>query len=445
MNNFMGRERIPIKNGYMVKNTKEKMSVSKRRKRIIQLLRKHKKMKTEELAERMSISPSRLSEDIKDLRREGFHIITKYGYRKLIEDNESDQKQRYEELDHATIRKFLLQQILCQDNQKNGKTRMELAKDFDFFYYGNTSGHISGDDSEKPVIKKVSSNLNRDINNASFKKKKVYKSDRLYPDENLPMLRRMAKSDMINFCDCYSLYREGALVKGLDEIYLVMKYLLYGNDEEEGKVPDSRYRVHGKRNRPEKKTLNYLEKILAEPYKFFALHISYRTHAGYWKKINLSVAYIVYVVDKNRWYLMGEDETKPVIVPLDAIDKIKCTEKENKIYHHKKYKQIAEEMLSISLENPQKVIVHFENQPFIKEKVEKLHQKRIHSSTIDCNGSELIYEDTIRGGRDFLPFLRQYGSSAIVEEPKEMRDAMIDSAKKMIRSYEEVWGDELSQ
>ena len=430
----------------MVKNTKEKMSVSKRRERIIQLLRKHKKMKTEVLAEKLGISSSRLSEDIKDLRREGFHIVTKYGYRELIEDNENGQKQSYEELDHATIRKFLLQQILCQDNQKNGKTRMKLAEDFDFFYYGNTSGRMTEEDSEKPAGKrKVSSNLNRDINNASFKKKKVYKSDRLYPDENLPMLRRMAKSDMIDFCDCYSLYREGTPVKGLDEIYLVLKYLLYGNDGEEDNVSDFMYRVHGKRNRPNKKTMNCLEKILAEPYKFFALHISYKTHTGYWKKVNLSVAYIIYVVDKNRWYLMGEDERKPVIVPLDAIDRIKCTEKENKIYHHEKYKQIAEEMLSISLENPQKVIVHFENQPFIKEKVEKLHQKRIHSSTIDCNGSELIYEDTIRGGRDFLPFLRQYGSSAIVEGPKEMRDAMIDSTKKMIRSYEEVWGDELSQ
>lgn len=117
----------------MVKNTKEKMSVSKRRERIIRLLRKHKKMKTEELVESLGISSSRLSEDIKDLRREGFHIITKYGYRELIEDNENSQKQSYEELDHATIRKFLLQQILCQDNQKNGKTRMELAEDFDFF------------------------------------------------------------------------------------------------------------------------------------------------------------------------------------------------------------------------------------------------------------------------------------------------------------------------
>ena len=67
----------------MVKNTKEKMSVSKRRERIIRLLRKHKKMKTEELVESLGISSSRLSEDIKDLRREGFHIITKYGYREL--------------------------------------------------------------------------------------------------------------------------------------------------------------------------------------------------------------------------------------------------------------------------------------------------------------------------------------------------------------------------
>ena len=285
---------------------------------------------------------------------------------------------------------------------------MELAEDFDFFYYGNTSGRMIEEDSEKSAGKrKVSSNLNRDINNASFKKKKVYKSDRLYPDENLPMLRRMVKSDMIDFCECYSLYREGAPVKGLDEIYLILKYLLYGNDEEEDKVSDPRYRVHGKRNRSDKKTLNCLEKILAEPYKFFALHISYRTHTGYWKRINLSVAYIIYVVDKNRWYLMGEDETKPVIVPLDAIDKIKCTEKENKIYHHKKYKQIAEEMLSISLENPQKVIVHFENQPFIKEKVEKLHQKRIHSSTIDCNGSGRLDEDTKRRGRAVMAVLRQ--------------------------------------
>ena len=416
--------------------------MSERRKEIIQLLRDNKKMKTDELVNTLGVSQSRLSEDIKALRKEGFHITTKNGYRELIEDSEDSQEETYEELDHETIRKFLLQQILCQNERKNGMTRAELAADFESLY----RDYI--EDSSADKKKKVSSNLNRDINKVNFKKKKRKKSDLLYPDENLPMLRRMAKADMLDFCDCYSLYREGTPVKGLNGIYSLLKYLLYGDDwdEEEENAGDSTYIVHGKRNRRDENALNCLHKILSEPYKFFALRISYITHKGHQKKLTLSVAYIIYVVDKNRWYLMGEDEIKPVIVPLDAIIEIACTERENKIYHHEKYKKIAEEMLSISLEDSKKIIVHFENQPFIKEKIEMLHQKRIHSSTILCleDDSELIYEDTIRGFKDFLPFLRQYGSSAIVEEPKKMRNAMINSAKKMIQNYEEMWGDELS-
>lgn len=440
---YYEKGRITIKNGEVTENIKKKMSKSERRQKIIQILREERKIKSEELAERLDISTSRLSEDIKELCQDGFHIKTKYGYRELEEKDTFEQV--YEELNQATIRKFLLQQILCQGTEVRGMTRAELAETFDSIY--NRDSERYGLE-EKNRKKKVSSNLNRDINEACFKKRKKGKTDYLYPDENLPMLRRMSQDDMMNFCECYKMYAEGSPVRGVDEIYYLMKYLLYGEDcEDEEDDAAQRYHVHGKRNQRNKTALDNLQKILMEPYKFFVLNISYRTNEGHQKKINLSIAYIVYVVDKNRWYLMGEEAKRPVIVPIDAIKKIKRTEEKNLIYHHNKYNTIVKEMLAISVDDPQKIVIRFENQPFIKEKVKMLHQKRIDSSTlcVSEDNLELIYEDSVRGIADMYPFLRQYGSSAIVETPKKTQDAMIESARTIIEKYEEVWGDGLSQ
>ena len=50
-------------------------------------------MKTEELANCLGISLSRLSEDIKALRKNGITILNEKGYRVLVEDGQEEPSQ----------------------------------------------------------------------------------------------------------------------------------------------------------------------------------------------------------------------------------------------------------------------------------------------------------------------------------------------------------------
>ena len=394
-------------------------------------------MKTEELANCLGISLSRLSEDIKALRKNGITILNEKGYRVLVEDGQEEPSQPYENLNRKTIRIFLLQQILCQNAGRNGMTREELAKIFQFRYGGEGDGWA-----EKK--KKVSNTLSRDINEAAFKKKKNGRSDCLYPDERLPMPRRMTEWDAEEFCCYFEKYGESSPVeKGLEEIYGLLRYFQDGSEDSSEENDDAvAYQVHGKKNPRDQRALDNLQKIAAEPYKHMALQISYKTNAGVEKDVVIAVAYIVYSVDKNRWYLIGENVSGVCIIPIDAIGMIQRTDIENTVYHSEKYRMMLEETLSISIKKKKKTVTRFENLPFLKEKLETIHRKRKKSKLrFSEDRAEIIYEDVIRGKGDFCSFLRQYGSSVIAEEPKAIRDTMIESAKKILESYEELPGD----
>ena len=51
------------------------------------------------------------------------------------------------------------------------------------------------------------------------------------------------------------------------------------------------------------------------------------------------------------------------------------------------------------------------------------------------DGNDYIYTDTIIGTANFRSWLRGYGSSVVVMEPKELADEMKESALKVIQLY----------
>ena len=50
-----------------------------------------------------------------------------------------------------------------------------------------------------------------------------------------------------------------------------------------------------------------------------------------------------------------------------------------------------------------------------------------------------IYEDTIRGLSSFARYLRAYGRSAIVSQPKQLIHIMCRSAIRTMQNYDKVW------
>ncbi|MDP4091062.1 MAG: WYL domain-containing protein, partial [Bacillota bacterium] len=47
----------------------------------------------------------------------------------------------------------------------------------------------------------------------------------------------------------------------------------------------------------------------------------------------------------------------------------------------------------------------------------------------------IVYEDTVVGINNFKSWLRTYGGAAVVLEPKELREQMIESAKRCLEYY----------
>ena len=96
-----------------------------------------------------------------------------------------------------------------------------------------------------------------------------------------------------------------------------------------------------------------------------------------------------------------------------------------------------DEMFSVSTEEPVHVRVCFDNTFSIKEKLMRLLRRRRFATLTEQDGA-LYYEDTLRGIADFAHFLRQYGKSARVEAPEELKTMMVDSARLLLERYREV-------
>ena len=194
--------------------------------------------------------------------------------------------------------------------------------------------------------------------------------------------------------------------------------------------------MHGKRNLIDSASKDLLNHFLLSSYKTNILSICYTTNKDHQLTTDFAVGLIVYSIEKNKLYLLGETPGHRTIIPLDSIIKFQNTEHKNTIFNSSLYHQIYHEMFSISVEKPYDVRVRFANQPFIFEKVKNLHKNRSLSTFyLSDDSTEIIYTDTIRGISDFSNYLRQFGRSVIVDEPPMLREQMIHSAEMIITNY----------
>ena len=197
----------------------------------------------------------------------------------------------------------------------------------------------------------------------------------------------------------------------------------------------------GKQNRISVEQLDLLQEFSRFPYANYVLLIPHTANSGECLTVELSVGIIIYSVETNRLYLLGRDtEKKIAIVALDRVrmEEVRIVQgKRNYCWHSPAFQRIFEEMFHLSTDDPVEVRVRFENMPYIAAKLQKLNESRKYSSLTRINGErELLYTDTIRGVPDFARYLRRYGRSAIAEEPKELADMMIRTSRKVIDLYE---------
>ncbi|MNN57389.1 hypothetical protein D3C81_1723760 [compost metagenome] len=81
-----------------------------------------------------------------------------------------------------------------------------------------------------------------------------------------------------------------------------------------------------------------------------------------------------------------------------------------------------------------KVKVKFLKEVDVENKIKRDLKYRKNKILEEYDGF-FLYEDIVIGINSFRAWIRSYGSSAIVLEPKELRDSILDSAKKCLEYY----------
>lgn len=157
---------------------------------------------------------------------------------------------------------------------------------------------------------------------------------------------------------------------------------------------------------------------------------------------------IVFDYHFARWYLIGKPinllENEPLYrYRIDYITNISLSKKVPKQTLSNLQKQCEEELseswcVTYSPLNLIKIFFHFDQsnarENFIKKKVEE--QGQWGKITKEYDNGSFIWEISVRGYSEITPWIRSFGKSAIVIEPLELREKMIQDWKAVLSSYE---------
>lgn len=392
--------------------------VEQRRQHILDYIIKKQSVSTKELLDVFNIKKATLSEDIAALKNQGIPLETPRGYIKLSQS----EVRFYERITPAIIRQWLILLILSQaDRPLKFQNIVEN--------YTSITGECSID------------TLHKDLQILK-EQQYVIQSNKTFQYHVTEKFYSFISPDLDtldNFCYEYAQRADSnPLNNQLSRVHKVASILDCGYEDVNIYTKNDTYLAHGKSNQLSKKQIENLNQVLSTSYQSTCLKIRYLTNQREEISKIIAIGLIVYSIEKNQIYLLGKSDAQNIIIPISSI--IDCTEttETNLHFNSLEFRNIFDEMFSISVEEPISVRVRFANLPFIREKIKNLHTKRALSKmALSPDEAEIIYTDTIRGLADFSSTLRQFGRGVIVDEPESLRLQMISSAEKIVEIYKE--------
>ena len=396
--------------------------VDTRRQAILEFITKNQTVVTKQILDSFNIKKATLSEDITALKSQGAPIITTRGFVSIDEDMPSTEY--YEKISNSTIRHWLILYILSQNLKP--LTFDAIKYKYEEYNYN----YCSIDTLHKDLQALQSSNY---IHYSD--KKHTYKLTNKYNHYITPSLNNLEP-----FCEKFaSQIESNANSLELKRFHDTAKIMLCGFEEGDLYQPNKKYIVHGKRNILDEATKKAYEKLNLYPYEARKLDITYDSRDGIITAQDFSVGVVIYSIEKNRMYLLGEMPDKKIIIAIDTIKEYQTTKKQNTIYNSAEYIDIFNEMFSLSVEDLESVEVIFDNRDHIKNKINVLKNKRPHSKIIACDDNDtFIYTDKLRGISDFASYIREFGRGALITKPVALHTQMLESAEKIINTYKEV-------
>lgn len=177
-----------------------------------------------------------------------------------------------------------------------------------------------------------------------------------------------------------------------------------------------------------------IEKLMMAIKRKRVLKVKYKNTKGEINFIRMEPLAVVFYEFNHIFYVLGQYDNKLLTYNLDRIFEIQET---NEIYE--KTLDINIEAYLINrwgMEQGEAISVKVK---FIKEaNVERKVKRELEcrkNKTIEDFPDHFIYSDKVIGKNSFKNWILGYGSSAIVLEPKELRDEIMESAKKALNLY----------
>lgn len=411
------------------------------------------------------ISKARLSELIKEIRSDGYEIITPN--RSGIVRLESGKNINHD-ITSQEVRQWLIMLAL---SKLGAATYMELVcgilsivdstylydgiavddnySDMDILEYLENNNQSAKYDIDQclplPTFRKDLRSL---IKDGFIDKKRIQYKNGVHVvysiSEKAPAILFESEDEIYDFMTFYDSFKASlSNTEPLESLYKKCS-LIY-----DWESYDTATQIYGKSNHINKDQLKHLHSFVKYPYKTKTLELNYLARNGA-MDITISSGLLFYSVETNCFYLLctNMDNKATMQLRLDRIVTIKEGKEKNKSYRSSFFINIYDEMFSASFE-PDKshVKVLFQDFGNIKEQLTALHNKRKFSKLYEIAPlsdeipHRLVYEDDLRGLSAFSRFLRSFGSSAIVLEPDNLRELMIHSNEKILKNYEGIFDE----
>ena len=392
-----------------------------RRQQIIDYIRKNGPVKGSRICADLNMSRSSLSDDIRAVNTGGRIILSPKKGVYVIGNTSEAAAKPYSRIDGQSVRRWMILLSLAGKDRTIDEIR-EYLQDSEI---SCSKSVLYGDLNELVQAGIVSKNTDGRQN--------LYRSESLYETDMREIsqyeARKAGKSARVG-------------ISAFSSIDLKIKRSIPGYKQG---TEDGGTKRAGRHNILTEEQMQMLQNFERFPYKEKELCVLFSTNAGREITRNISVGIIVYAVETARIYLIGENmwnrgpadengERNNIVIPMDSIVSITEGNRVNTCYNTPKFHQIYREMFQISAEKPMDVRVRFENFTFIRDKIERLCAARetAHMEIVD---NEIIFTDRIRGKGDFARYLRRFGRSAIVEQPVQLREDMINASKKILALY----------
>ena len=389
-----------------------------RRQNILNDLKNNDCCTYEYLMETYQISERSMQLDIKELCKQGHQIKgvkAKRGYI-LKRDDTGGRQEYFESSDAQKIRKLFIMLIL---QNSAGYRIEELLNELRKYNYDSISADIK--------------TIQTALNELEEERMVVCENTKYIVSTMAPIQLALSTSEALDLLNLLETCTRGHHYEAvLNEIRKKFTIALFNEPEED--ITSSAYVVYNKKYEEVANLSLVLEKLNQYPFEKQKLRITYKDNLDNQINVLFSVGNVVYSVEKDRIYLLGEADGVPIIIRFASIQKMEADDEKNEVFQNEFYCKITDSMFGISVEPAVHVKVEFDNRFQIKDKVSKLLQNRPQASLL-VKDDYLIYEDDVSGLIDFARFLRRFGYNCRVLEPKELQNIMQESAQRILNVY----------